>query len=433
MKPVGGSAPLALSGDDQGQDLCGLDAQPAVLAAGAARGLKDFGSAVSVIGPYQSDGGWVLRSWGQANGDVLTRYIQANIEGIRWALNPANKAAMVAILADRLKLSNEVAAESFTFSQNGFAADGKFDLDGFKNSLKLRAEMLGTWGGTPPAPDKYLDFTLLPARARQHVARCIRQRDEMKTVLAFGAGALHGACPPSRSAADVAEVRDRSRLWPETAAEQLGAWPGGSREASRSGERDHVWIGSARAACRGWRPPLRNRRASSALLCRHAAVRIEFDRGRQRSCRPGAAKALAATGPSAGSVASGSRKGPRLVRRQPQGRWLSAQVHPRREVRACRSASPVRARRDNDTTQLRPARRLLDRCGSERKLYVADGYGNHRVIVFDAATGAYRRHWGAYGKRPADESQPDLERSGAPALRPRRRRSRRRLTTRYTA
>jgi ABC-type nitrate/sulfonate/bicarbonate transport system substrate-binding protein len=122
-------------------------------------GLKDFGSAVSVIGPYQSDGGWVLRSWGQANGDVLTRYIQANIEGIRWALNPANKAAMVAILAERLKLANEVAAESFTFSQNGFAADSKFDLDGFKNSLKLRAEMLGTWGGTPPAPDKYLDFS----------------------------------------------------------------------------------------------------------------------------------------------------------------------------------------------------------------------------------------------------------------------------------
>jgi len=122
-------------------------------------GLKDFGSAVSVIGPYQSDGGWVLRSWGQANGDVLTRYIQANIEGIRWALNPANKAAMVAILADRLKLANDVAAEAFTFSQNGFAVDGKFDLDGFKNSLQLRADMLGTWGGKPPAPEKYLDFS----------------------------------------------------------------------------------------------------------------------------------------------------------------------------------------------------------------------------------------------------------------------------------
>jgi DNA-binding beta-propeller fold protein YncE len=36
------------------------------------------------------------------------------------------------------------------------------------------------------------------------------------------------------------------------------------------------------------------------------------------------------------------------------------------------------------------------------ELFVADGYFNHRVIVFDAATGAYKRHWGAYGKKPDD-------------------------------
>ena len=33
---------------------------------------------------------------------------------------------------------------------------------------------------------------------------------------------------------------------------------------------------------------------------------------------------------------------------------------------------------------------------------MADGYVNHRVIVFDATTGAYKRHWGAYGKTPDD-------------------------------
>src|SRR5262245_62866199 len=42
---------------------------------GVRAGLKDLGSAVDVIGPYQSDGGWVLKSWGQANSDVLVRYI----------------------------------------------------------------------------------------------------------------------------------------------------------------------------------------------------------------------------------------------------------------------------------------------------------------------------------------------------------------------
>ncbi len=35
-------------------------------------------------------------------------------------------------------------------------------------------------------------------------------------------------------------------------------------------------------------------------------------------------------------------------------------------------------------------------------MYVADGYGNHRVIVFDAETGKYKRHWGAYGHKPDD-------------------------------
>jgi DNA-binding beta-propeller fold protein YncE len=37
------------------------------------------------------------------------------------------------------------------------------------------------------------------------------------------------------------------------------------------------------------------------------------------------------------------------------------------------------------------------------ELFVADGYFNHRVIVFDAMTGAYKRHWGAYGKPPVDD------------------------------
>jgi DNA-binding beta-propeller fold protein YncE len=41
------------------------------------------------------------------------------------------------------------------------------------------------------------------------------------------------------------------------------------------------------------------------------------------------------------------------------------------------------------------------------ELFVADGYGNRRVIVFDATTGAYKRHWGAYGNRPDDAASRD--------------------------
>jgi len=36
------------------------------------------------------------------------------------------------------------------------------------------------------------------------------------------------------------------------------------------------------------------------------------------------------------------------------------------------------------------------------EVYIADGYLNKRVIVFDAETGEYKRHWGAYGNEPED-------------------------------
>jgi DNA-binding beta-propeller fold protein YncE len=40
------------------------------------------------------------------------------------------------------------------------------------------------------------------------------------------------------------------------------------------------------------------------------------------------------------------------------------------------------------------------------ELFVADGYGNRRVIVYDADTGEFRRMWGAFGNEPTD-GEPD--------------------------
>ena len=36
------------------------------------------------------------------------------------------------------------------------------------------------------------------------------------------------------------------------------------------------------------------------------------------------------------------------------------------------------------------------------ELFVADGYGNNRIVVFDADTGAFKRMWGAFGNAPSD-------------------------------
>jgi hypothetical protein len=59
---------------------------------------------------------------------------------------------------------------------------------------------------------------------------------------------------------------------------------------------------------------------------------------------------------------------------------------------------------DDDDTQ------FLDRATScyhdveTREVFIADGYGNHRVIAFNSDTGEFTRMWGAYGKKPSSLS-----------------------------
>jgi len=64
---------------------------------------------------------------------------------------------------------------------------------------------------------------------------------------------------------------------------------------------------------------------------------------------------------------------------------------------------PGQSKGSNDLDNLKgPAKMFVDKDANE--LYVADGYGNHRVIVFDADTGKAKRYWGAYGHKPDDTS-----------------------------
>jgi DNA-binding beta-propeller fold protein YncE len=75
---------------------------------------------------------------------------------------------------------------------------------------------------------------------------------------------------------------------------------------------------------------------------------------------------------------------------------------------------PGKSKGSNDLENLRlPAKLFIDQQTNE--LFVADGYGNHRVIVFDAETGKYKRHWGAYGKVPSDVDQGPYKPDAPPA------------------
>jgi len=119
-------------------------------------GLKDMGTAAAALGAYQGTSAFVLRPWAQANSDTLVKYVQAYIEGWRWAFDPKNKAEVVALLVERLKLPEDIAALAYESTKSDFAKDGAIDMAGVNNVLKLRAQYEG---GTPASPEKYLDLS----------------------------------------------------------------------------------------------------------------------------------------------------------------------------------------------------------------------------------------------------------------------------------
>jgi DNA-binding beta-propeller fold protein YncE len=74
---------------------------------------------------------------------------------------------------------------------------------------------------------------------------------------------------------------------------------------------------------------------------------------------------------------------------------------------------PGKSPGSNSGAQLgRPANMEVDAAAGE--LFVADGYGNKRVVVLDARTGAYKRHWGAYGGAPSDDKMPVYDAASPP-------------------
>jgi ABC-type nitrate/sulfonate/bicarbonate transport system substrate-binding protein len=119
-------------------------------------GLKSIDTAAAALGAYQGSSAIVLRAWSAANADTLTKYLQAYVEGLRWMQKPENRQEAIGLLAERLKLPEDIAAQAYDATIKGFNPEGAIDMAGVRNVLKLRAQFEG---GTPAAPEKYLDLS----------------------------------------------------------------------------------------------------------------------------------------------------------------------------------------------------------------------------------------------------------------------------------
>jgi ABC-type nitrate/sulfonate/bicarbonate transport system substrate-binding protein len=159
IKPFG-ATPQRLIAMREQKDFAGSMLGPPVSLVAKHEGFVSLGSVQQLIGPYQAAGVFTQRAWAKDHRELLVAFLSACIEAQRWLLNPANKQQVFELLAAQYHLAPEIAAEDYDISithPGGFAKDAQFDLRGFENVLKLRAEVEGQWGGNPPSPDKYYD------------------------------------------------------------------------------------------------------------------------------------------------------------------------------------------------------------------------------------------------------------------------------------
>jgi ABC-type nitrate/sulfonate/bicarbonate transport system substrate-binding protein len=169
IKPFG-ATPQRLIAMREQKDFAGSMLGPPVSLVAKKEGFVSLGSVPQLIGPYQAAGFFTERAWAKDHPDLLVLFLSACIEAQRWLLNPLNKQQVTELLAAQYHLAPEIAAEDYDISithPGGFAKDAQFDLRGFENVLKLRAEVEGQWGGHPPSPDKYYDPSYYQAALRK--------------------------------------------------------------------------------------------------------------------------------------------------------------------------------------------------------------------------------------------------------------------------
>ncbi len=161
LKPVG-ATPQRLAAMREHKEYAASMLGPPTSILAKHGGFLSLGSTRELIGPYQGVGAFARREWAREHADTLVPYLAAYVEAQRWLLAPANKQQVIELLMRKWRLPAAVAAETYALTmagQEGYEKDARFDVDGFRNVLKLRAEVEGQWGGRAPAADKYYDLS----------------------------------------------------------------------------------------------------------------------------------------------------------------------------------------------------------------------------------------------------------------------------------
>jgi ABC-type nitrate/sulfonate/bicarbonate transport system substrate-binding protein len=161
-----GATPQRLVAMREHKDFSGSMLGPPTSIVAKREGFVSLGSVQDLIGPYQAAGFFAQRQWAKGHRDALISFLAVIIEAQRWLLAPANKQEVIDLMTKESRLAPNLAAETYESlitRPGGLAKHAAFDLQGFQNVLKLRAEVEGSWGGHPPSPEKYYDSSYYDA------------------------------------------------------------------------------------------------------------------------------------------------------------------------------------------------------------------------------------------------------------------------------
>ena len=161
-----GATPLRLKALVEHKEQTGSMLPPPFSIEARRSGLVSLASVTAALGAYQAGGHFAERQWAQQHRGLLVRYLAAYIESQRWLMEPDHKQEVIDLIMKENHLDPEVAEETYMLSvtrAGGFEKDARLDLDGFRNVLKLRADVEGQWNRQPPPPDKYYDSSYYDA------------------------------------------------------------------------------------------------------------------------------------------------------------------------------------------------------------------------------------------------------------------------------
>jgi hypothetical protein len=215
-------------------------------------------------------------------------------------------------------------------------------------------------------------------------------------LLAFGVGiGMFSAKPPTPAAGPEAPRFEVDPLWPKPLPNH---WRIGSTIGVSVDARDHVWV-LHRPSSLNAKEVYASQTPRAAICCAAAPPVLEFDAdGTLLNSWGGAGEGYewpvsnhGITADYKGNIWIGGNDSmdSQVLKFTQSGRFLLQIGH------------AGQSKGSNDTANVhRAAKIFVDPEANEA--YIADGYGNKRVIVFDADSGAYKRHWGAYGSKPDD-------------------------------